>query len=93
MGLFDINCEKYNSKSIIKIGISSGIEKPYYLKKKGLVSNGCFIRVGNATEQLSQKNIEELFSGKNRPSLCKIVSPKQDLKFSQLKIYYSEKRF
>lgn len=93
LGLFDITCEEYNNKRIIKISVSSGIEKPYYLKKKGLVSTGCFIRVGNATEQLPQKNINELFSSNNRTSLCKIVSPKQDLKFSQLKIYYSEKGF
>lgn len=93
LGLFEINVEEYDKKNIIKISVNSGIEKPYYLKKKGLTPTGCFIRVGSATEQLPQSKINSLFSSKTRTSLCNIISPKQDLNFLYLKIYYSEKGF
>lgn len=35
MGLFDIVTEEIDNIPIIKILISSGLEKPYYIKNKG----------------------------------------------------------
>lgn len=54
LGLFDINVEKYNSKNVIHISVARGKEKPYYLKKKEMTPEGCYIRVGNSTEQMNQ---------------------------------------
>ena len=48
LGLFDIICEKQNGKTIIHIIISSGPEKPYYIKKNGMSPRGCFIRIGSS---------------------------------------------
>ena len=90
LGLFDINIKTYNDKKYIHIVIASGNEKPYYLKKKGMTPDGCFIRIGNSTEHLNQKQIEELYAKRTKTSLKKIVSPNQQLTFSQLKIYYEE---
>ena len=36
---------------------------------------------------------EELFATRTKKSLTSIISPKQDLTFSQLKIYYEEKKY
>lgn len=41
MGLFDIVTEEIDNIPIIKILISSGLEKPYYIKKQGMSPNGC----------------------------------------------------
>ena len=90
LGLFDINIKTYNDKKYIHIVIASGNEKPYYLKKKGMTPDGCFIRIGNSTEHLNQKQIEELYAKRTKTSLKNIVSPNQQLTFSQLKIYYEE---
>ena len=37
LGLFDVIVEKIKDKEIIKVIISSGTEKPYYLRKKECV--------------------------------------------------------
>ncbi|MDP8052753.1 ATP-binding protein [Pasteurella atlantica] len=55
MGLFDVVAEEREQKSIIKIIVASGSEKPYYHKKYGMSEKGCFIRVGTASESM-QKN-------------------------------------
>ena len=35
LGLFDVTVETIDNKEVIKVIISSGTEKPYYLRKKG----------------------------------------------------------
>lgn len=47
LGLYDVVIEQMQGKSIIKIIISSGNEKPYYLRSKGMSEAGCFIRSGS----------------------------------------------
>ncbi len=93
VGLYDIEVKEYDGKKYLHIIIASGNEKPYYLRKKGMTSEGCFIRVGASCEQMSQKQIEEFFAKRTRNSLNNIVSPTQDLSFSQLKIFYEEKKY
>lgn len=93
LGLFDISLLEYNGLNIIHITIASGNEKPYYIRKKGMTPEGSFIRVGSSTEPLNSKLIEELYSKRTRSSLRNIVAPKQQLTFSQLKIYYEEKGY
>ena len=90
LGLFDIVIEKADEKNIIKLIISSGTEKPYYLKEKGMTSEGCFIRNGSRNEQMTNAMIEKAFARRTRNSLSLITSPRQDLTFEQLKIYYQE---
>lgn len=90
LGLFDIEVKKCNNKKYIHIIVASGNEKPYYLKKKGMTPEGCFIRIGSSCESLNEKQIEELYSKRTKISLTNIVSPNQNLTFSQLKIYYEE---
>ena len=90
LGLFDVILETREEKSIIKVIISSGTEKPYYLKKKGMCPSGTYIRVGSSKEQMTTEMIDNLYAKRVRNSLNKIESPKQDLTFKQLKIYYEE---
>lgn len=90
LGLFDVVVENKEEKSIIKVIISSGTEKPYYLKKKGMCPAGCYIRIGSSKEQMTTEMIDNLYAKRVRNSLNKIESPRQDLTFKQLKIYYEE---
>ncbi len=90
MGLFDIVSEVREGKDILKVIVASGPEKPYHLKKYGMSEKGCFIRLGSAAEPMPQKMIDELFASRTRNSLSKIKANRQDLTFSQLKIYYQE---
>ncbi|WP_083824981.1 AlbA family DNA-binding domain-containing protein [Methanoplanus limicola] len=88
MGLFDVIHEVRDDKDIVRINIAGGPEKPYYLKKYGMTGKGCFMRVGSASEPMPQRMIDEFYSGRTRSSIGKIRSPRQDLTFEQLKIYY-----
>ncbi|HHT97208.1 MAG TPA: HTH domain-containing protein [Clostridiales bacterium] len=93
LGLFDVRIKEEEGLNTIKITISSGTEKPYYIKKLGMSPNGCYVRVGNATHPMTVDMIDDLYSRRIRNSLYKIQSPTQNLTFAQLKIYYEEKGF
>lgn len=93
MGLFDVKVEEIDNISVIKIFIASGSDKPYYKTRYGLSEKGCFMRVGTAAEPMTNEQIEDLFSRKVHNTLKNVVSPRQDLTFAQLKIYYTEKGF
>ena len=92
LGLYDIEVKEESGKKYLHIIIASGNEKPYYLRKKGMTPEECFIRVASSCS-MSQKQIEESYGKQTRSSLKNIISPTQDLSFSQLKIYYEEKKY
>ncbi|MDR1531260.1 MAG: putative DNA binding domain-containing protein [Clostridiales bacterium] len=91
LGLFDVISENRDGKNIIKIIISSGVEKPYYLKNKGMSPNGCFIRVGSSSQPMTTAMIDDVYSRRSRLTLGNMSAPRQNLTFGQLKIYYEEK--
>lgn len=90
LGLFDVTVETLNDKDVIKIVISSGTEKPYYLRKKGRTPEGCYIRVGSSKERMTERMIDNMYAKRIKNSLKEIDSPRQELTFNQLKIYYEE---
>lgn len=92
LGLFDVVAEEKDGKSVIKIVVASGSEKPYFKKKYGMTEKGCYLRIGTAAEPMPQKMIEELFASRTRNSIGKIKAARQDLSFEQLRIYYQEKQ-
>ena len=91
MGLFDIATETKDGKSIVKVTVASGMDKPYFKTKYGMTPRGAYIRVGTSVEALPQEQIDRLFAMRTRNSLSKIVSNRQDLSFEQLRIYYDER--
>ncbi len=90
LGLFDVIVETIDNKEVIKVVISSGTEKPYYLRKKGRAPEGCYIRIGSSKERMTFDMIDEMYARRVKNSLKEIESPRQDLSFRQLKIYYEE---
>ena len=93
LGLFDTAAKELDGLKYIQITIARGSERPYYLKGLGMSPDSCFIRVSNATESMTTEMINNEFSKRTKNSLKIIASPKQELTFSQLKIYYEEKGF
>ena len=90
LGLFDVVVETIDNKEIVKVVISSGTEKPYYLRKKGRTPEGCYIRVGSSKERMTERMIDDMYSKRIKNTLKEIDSPRQELTFNQLKIYYEE---
>ena len=91
MGLFDIASESRDGRTVIKITVASGIDKPYFKSKYGMTPRGAFVRVGTSVESMTQSQIDRLFAIRTRNSISKIVSNRQDLSFEQLRIYYDER--
>lgn len=93
LGLFDVVVNELKGKKYIQIIVAKGAERPYYLRGMGMTPDSCFIRVGSAVESMNGETILNLFSKRARNSLKNIKSPKQDLEFKTLKIYYQENGF
>ncbi len=88
MGLFEIIHEQRDRQDIVRVTVAGGIEKPYYLKKFGMTEKGCFLRVGSAAEPMPQEMIESLYGRRVRNTIGRMESPRNDLSFEQLRIYY-----
>ena len=93
LGLFDIEVLGENDKKYIHITVAKGTERPYHIKGMGMTTDSCFIRVGSSNEKMTTTLINEMFRTRTKESLKNILSPKQELTFSQLKMYYMEKGF
>lgn len=91
--LYDVVTLEENGKKYIKVIIAHGSEGPYYIKGMGMTPDSCFIRVGSSIQSMPYDMINNRVNKRTRTSLRNIVSPKQNLTFSQLKIYYEEKGF
>lgn len=88
LGLFDVIVNEKNDKKYIQIIVAKGNERPYYIRGMGMTPDSCFVRVGSSVESMDGETILNLFSKRTRNSLRNIKSPKQDLEFKTLKIYY-----
>jgi len=88
MGLFDVHLENREGKNVIRVTVAGGLEKPYYLKKYGMTAKGCFLRVGSSSEPMSREMIESLYGRRVRNTIGRMESPRFNLTFEQLKIYY-----
>lgn len=86
MGLFDIVTEMIENVPFIKIIVSSGLEKPYYIRSQGMSPSGCFARGGTFTQPMTTAMIDDLYVKRIYRTLRNLLSPQQDLSFSQLKI-------
>lgn len=92
LGLFDSVTEEIEGKQVIKVLVSSGLEKPYYIKRNGMSPSGCYKRVGTSTLPMPTAMIDALYSRRIHTTLRNIKSPRQDLEFAQLMIYYQQKK-
>ena len=90
LGLFDVVLEKNADVEIIKVIVSSGIDKPFYLRRNGMSPEGCYIRVGSSNQPMPKKLIEDLFSSRLPIRIGNVPSPRQNHSFRQLEIYYQE---
>jgi len=56
-----------------------------------MTEKGCFIRVGSSSQPMTEQMIEEFLAKRQQLNLQTMVSPRQNLSFKQLSIYYAEK--
>jgi predicted HTH transcriptional regulator len=92
LGLFDVVLDKIDGRDIIRVIVSCGQQRPYYIRKIGMTEQGCFIRVGSSSQPMTEQMIEELIATRQRITLQSMLSPRQNLTFKQLRIYYEERK-
>lgn len=68
-------------KKVIKIEISTGTNKPYYLSDKGLKPSGVFVRKGSSSQPVSDDAIRELIIQTNGKTYETGRSMNQELSF------------
>ncbi len=75
---------KYELKqnNIIKVTVSEGFSKPYYLKKNGIKPSGVYVRQGSSTSQTTWDNIRRLIKNSDGDSFEMTRSIQQDLTFN-----------
>lgn len=93
MGLFTVEIRQEEMRSYLVVTVAGGLERPYYLKKYGMAPNGCYTRIGTQASPMTQNMIDGFFSRRILNTLHNVVSPNQELTFTQLKIYYQEKGY
>lgn len=91
LSFIGLSVEINDGKQLVCVEVFSAWDKPYYISKYGMSPRGCYVRVGTAAEPMSQSQIELMFSKRVRNSMVSIPSPRNELSFNQLKIYYEEK--
>lgn len=67
---------------VIKVYISEGSSKPYYLKSKGLKPSGVYIRQGASSVQASPEQIRQMIKLSDRDSFEELRSLEQELTFT-----------
>ena len=93
IGLFEIATPVIKKKDCIQVIVSGGNQRPYFIRKNGMSSEGCFFRVGSSTEKMTDGMIMDLFQKRSKETLVSKLSPKQNLTFSYLKDHYREKGY
>ena len=84
MAFTDITVEKADGVDIIKVKVQKGVNRPYYLKEKGMKPTGVYVRLGAAAVPAGVEQIRQLIRDTDGVSFEKNVAFNQALPFSYL---------
>jgi len=76
---------------VLRIEVSEGSNKPYYLYKKGLKPSGVYVRQGASSVPASQERIRQMIKDANGDVYEDMRSLIQDITFEQAKEMFKEK--
>ena len=79
---------KYNKDNVLEIDIHEGNEKPYYLKSKGPVPSGVYVRIGSSTRQATEYEIKYMVKESFNYSFENEISSNQNLHFVSVSRYF-----
>lgn len=86
-GYISIENEIIGDKDVIVIHIAKGSDRPYYLKSKGIMPSGVYVRMGTTKKQASDELIKKMIFDSSKITFEKSTSPEQDLTFD----YFTKK--
>jgi len=83
---------KYNldKNQTIKLEISEGTYKPYYLKSKGLKPSGVYVRQGSSSVPASPEHIRQMIKEADGDVFEEFPSPNQNLTFKECALAFEK---
>lgn len=91
MMFVSIQTEQIEEKDIIHLAISSGSNRPYYLKKNGLKPSGVYVRQGSASVPASPEQIRQLIKNADKDTFEEALSLNQELTFHKTEAVFQDK--
>jgi len=83
--------ERIEEKDVIILEVLKGVNKPYYIKSKGMIPNGVFIRLGAVVKMATSELIREMIIESSNITFEKNISTNQDLTFLYATKAFKEK--
>lgn len=80
-----VNTIKIDEKNIVKIEVTTGTNRPYYLREKGLKPSGVYVRKGSSTQPMTEEGIREMILQNSGRSFESCRSLNQNLTFNTFK--------
>ena len=84
MPFVSIKAIKMEEKDVVEIRVSTGTNRPYYLKEKGLKPSGVYLRKGSSSQPMTDDGIREMIIQNSGRSYESSRSMMQDLTFETL---------
>lgn len=81
----------FDGKSVVRIAVLSGSDKPYYIRDKGLKPTGVMIRVGSSTVPATEEHIRTMIKLSGGDNYVEGISVEQELTFKAAKSVFEEK--
>lgn len=85
MPFVEIKAKEIEGKSIIEIAVSAGVNRPYYIREKGLKPSGVYVRKGSSSQPVSDEAIRQMIVHSAGKSFEECRSLQQDLTFEAFK--------
>lgn len=76
-----VNKGEIEGKQVVEIDVTTGTNRPYYLREKGLKPGGVYIRKGSSTQPMTEEGIREMILQNSGRSFELCRSMNQELTF------------
>ncbi len=81
MPFVKVNAVEIEEKQVIEIVVTTGTNRPYYLREKGLKPSGVYVRKGSSTQPMTEEGIREMIIQNSGRSFELCRSMNQELTF------------
>ena len=84
MPFVKVQAEQMEGKHVVEIHVTTGTNRPYYLREKGLKPSGVYVRKGSSTQPMTEEGIREMILQNSGRSFELCRSMNQELTFHTL---------
>lgn len=84
MPFVEIHAIQFEGKNVVEITVSTGTNRPYYIREKGLRPSGVYVRKGSSSQPMTDEGIREMIIQNTGRSFEDCRSLRQELTFRTL---------